>query len=138
MEDKQKEAAARSKLFGVGRRKSAVAQVKLTDKAAEKIVNGEKFEEYFTTVDMQKIALAPMDLTSTAEQYGMTVKVKGGGKHAQADAVRHGLARALLAANAEWRIQLKRNGMLTRDARVKERKKPGLKRARRAPQFSKR
>lgn len=138
MEDQQKEAAERSKLFGIGRRKSAVAQVKLTDQASEKIVNGEKFEEYFTTIGMQKIALAPMDLTSTAEQYGMTVKVRGGGKHSQADAVRHGLARALLAANPEWRIQLKSNGMLTRDARVKERKKPGLKRARRAPQFSKR
>lgn len=127
-----------SKLFGVGRRKSAIAQVKLTKEVSEKTVNGVKLENYFPTVDMQKIALGPLELTSTTEQYGLSIKVKGGGKHAQADAVRHGLARALMAANPNWRLQLKSNGMLTRDARVKERKKPGLKRARRAPQFSKR
>lgn len=137
-DNKAQETLEPTKLFGVGRRKSAVAQVRLTDKVSEKIINGEAVEKYFTTVDMQKIALGPMELTSTQEQYGVTVKVKGGGKHAQADAVRHGLARALLLANPEWRLQLKSNGMLTRDARVKERKKPGLKRARRAPQFSKR
>lgn len=137
MEDKSTDSID-NKLFGVGRRKSAIAQVRLTKEVSEKTVNGVKLENYFPTVDMQKIALGPLELTSTTEQYGLSVKVKGGGKHAQADAVRHGLSRALMVANPNWRLQLKSNGMLTRDARVKERKKPGLKRARRAPQFSKR
>jgi len=126
------------KAHGVGRRKSAVAQVRLIEKGDSRVVNGIKIEEYFPTVAMQKVCLGPLEVTSTIDDYGMEVKVRGGGKQAQADAVRHGIARALVIANDELRGQLKTAGMLTRDARVKERKKYGLKGARRAPQFSKR
>ena len=125
-------------MFGVGRRKSAVAQVKVVKGNKDKLINKIKVEDYFNTIGAQQAALSPFELTSSSKKYGMVVKVKGGGKQAQADAVRHGLARALIHANPEWRTQLKAAGMLKRDARVKERKKPGLKRARRAPQFSKR
>lgn len=125
-------------MFGVGRRKCAVAQVRVVKKSKDKLINNIKVEEYFNTVGSQESALSPFEITSSAKKYGMVVKVKGGGKQAQADAVKHGLARALIHANPEWRTQLKAAGMLKRDARVKERKKPGLKRARRAPQFSKR
>ena len=125
-------------MFGVGRRKSAVAQVRIIKKNKDKLVNNIKVEEYFTTVGMQQTSLSPFEITSSLEDFGMIVKVRGGGKQSQADAVKHGLARALIIANPKWRTQLKVAGMLKRDARVKERKKPGLKRARRAPQFSKR
>jgi small subunit ribosomal protein S9 len=125
-------------MFGVGRRKSAVAQVKVIKKNKDKLVNKKKFEEYFTTVNERQAALSPLEITSSSEKFGMIVKVRGGGKRAQADAVKQGLARALLVADPDWRTQFKAAGMLTRDARVKERKKPGLKGARRAPQFSKR
>ena len=124
--------------YGIGRRKSAVAQVRLIEKSEVRIINGIKIEEYFPVVGMQKVCLSPLEVTSKSDDYGLEAKVRGGGKQAQVDAVRHGIARALVAADGELRGQLKIAGMLTRDARVKERKKYGLKRARRAPQFSKR
>lgn len=125
-------------LFGLGRRKSSVAQVKLIKKGKSKLINGIKIKDYFTTINQLQSALSPFEITSTIKDFGMTVKVRGGGKQSQADAVKQGLARALIIANPDWRAQLKTAGVLSRDARVKERKKPGLKRARRAPQFSKR
>lgn len=123
---------------GLGRRKSATARVRLVSDAKELMVNGQPFSQYFPTFTLQQRVLAPLQLTSQQDAFGITVRVRGGGKRGQADAVRLGVARALLLVNPAWRKQLKDAGMLTRDARVKERKKFGLKRARRAPQFSKR
>lgn len=104
----------------------------------ELTVNGRPLKAYFPTVALQQRALEPLLLTSQAGHVGLEARVSGGGPHGQADAVRLGVARALVSINAGWRKQLKDAGMLTRDARAKERKKYGLKRARRAPQFSKR
>lgn len=123
--------------YGLGRRKSAVAKVLLTIEK-DYTVNDMEFKNYFPTLALQHRALAPLDLTSQRDVLGVRIKVSGGGKNAQAEAVALGVARALLVINNAWRKQLKNAGMLTRDARVKERKKPGLKGARRAPQFSKR
>ncbi|MFH1353784.1 MAG: 30S ribosomal protein S9 [bacterium] len=124
--------------YGLGRRKSAIAQVFLVKGGAEKKINGVMLEDYFDTISMRTAALAPLILTSQQEEWGVKAKVMGGGKRGQADAVKLGVARALIKIDLGWRTQLKAAGMLTRDARVKERKKFGLKRARRAPQFSKR
>lgn len=127
-----------SKYHGLGKRKSAVARVMLQKGKAENKVNGVDLESYFTTVEMRAAALASLVLTSQQDNWSIKAKVTGGGKRAQADAVRLAVARALITMDPELRSQLKSAGMLTRDARVKERKKYGLKRARRAPQFSKR
>lgn len=132
MADKEKQ------FYGLGRRKTAIARVWLTVKAEERVVNGKPFADYFPTVAMQHRALLPLAVTSQDQKYGFAAKVMGGGKNGQADAVRLGIARALLAIDEGWRKQLRSAGLLTRDPRAKERKKPGLKRARRAPQFSKR
>lgn len=126
------------KLHGLGRRKTAVAQVLLTDATDTQEVNGVAFAEYFPTVAQQQVANEPLRITSQDETYGFTAKISGGGKQAQASALKLALARALVDADDGFRKQLKDTGTLTRDPRAKERKKPGLKRARRAPQFSKR
>ncbi|PIT97823.1 MAG: 30S ribosomal protein S9 [Candidatus Andersenbacteria bacterium CG10_big_fil_rev_8_21_14_0_10_54_11] len=123
---------------GLGRRKSSTARVRLVDDPKRFIVNEKPLHTYFPTFSLQQRALAPLQLTSQHETLGLEVRVSGGGSRGQADAVRLGVARALLVINPAWRKQLKDAGMLTRDGRVKERKKFGLKRARRAPQFSKR
>ena len=123
---------------GLGRRKSAIAQVQLSAKGGEQSINGKALTEYFPTVALQAVATQPLTLTSQEEAVGFSAKVSGGGKHAQADAVKLALARAITEADSGHRKQLKAGGALRRDPRVKERKKPGLKRARRAPQFSKR
>lgn len=130
--------AEKSQLYGLGRRKTAVARVWLTANVEARQINGQPFAAYFPTVAMQQRATQPLTVTSQNEKYGFEVKVAGGGKHGQADAVRLGIARALLGIDDGWRKQLRTAGLLTRDPRAKERKKPGLKRARRAPQFSKR
>lgn len=127
-----------TKYYGLGRRKSAVARVMLLKGQTSHAVNGIELNTYFTTIEMRTAALAPLLLTSQQDEWGIKAKALGGGKMAQADAVRLGVARALIKIDPEARPQLKAAGMLTRDARVKERKKFGLKRARRAPQFSKR
>lgn len=124
--------------YGLGRHKRAVARVRLRSDAAEHTVNGLSLETYLPTIALQQAALLPLVVTSQLDTFQLEVAVSGGGKRGQAQAIRLGIARALVAANAEWHKQLKSAGLLTRDARVKERKKPGLKRARRAPQFSKR
>lgn len=125
-------------LYGLGRRKTAVAQVLLVDDPAVRSVNDLDFSVYFPTVADQSAATLPLTLTSQHEKYGFRVRVHGGGKHSQAGAVKLAIARALVVADEGFRKQLKDTGMLTRDPRMKERKKFGLKRARRAPQFSKR
>jgi len=123
---------------GLGRRKTAVAQVKLTKTPGEESVNGKSVAEYFPTVALQQVVREALTITSQDETFGFTAKVSGGGKQAQASAVKLGIARALLDVDEGFRKQLRVAGSLTRDPRAKERKKPGLKRARRAPQFSKR
>lgn len=124
--------------YAVGRRKTSVAQVRLYKNGKGVfIVNGKTFLEYFTE-NVANSATQPLELTGLLEDSDLSVVVAGGGKKAQADAVRHGVSRALLLVNEELKPSLKAKGWLTRDARSKERKKPGLKKARKAPQWSKR
>jgi len=122
----------------VGRRKCASARVRI-DKGTGKItVNGEEFKVYFPYFEFQDIVMAPLKALAKDKDLDISVKVAGGGKKGQAEAVRHGIARALVLWNEEFKKTLKTLGYMTRDARVKERKKFGLKKARRAPQWSKR
>ena len=123
---------------GLGRRKTAVAKVLLTEDKGERMINGTPLETYFPYAALQITALKALVITSQNDEYGLKVKVSGGGKNAQADAVSLGIARALVGIDEGFRKQLKAAGLLRRDSRMKERKKPGLKGARRAPQFSKR
>jgi small subunit ribosomal protein S9 len=124
---------------GTGRRKTAVARVRLFPGDGEFVVNDRAPEDYFTPRDLlQQEIREPLALTETLGSYNVLVKVRGGGVTSQAEAVRHGIARALLDANADLRPVLKKAGFLTRDARAKERKKVGLKRARKRPQYTKR
>ncbi len=124
--------------YAVGRRKSAVARVKLMPGKGDFKVNDLELNKYFPTLDLQATALAPLNATNQASSLDAIIKVQGGGKHGQADSVRHGLARALVMMDLEFKPTVKKLGYLTRDARVKERKKYGLKGARRAPQWQKR
>jgi small subunit ribosomal protein S9 len=124
---------------GTGRRKTAVARVRLFPGSGEFVVNGKQADEYFGPRDLfRKELLRPLDLTGNAASFNVMVKVRGGGVAGQVMAVRHGIARALLDSDAELRPTLKHAGLLTRDPRMKERKKPGLKRARKRPQYTKR
>jgi small subunit ribosomal protein S9 len=125
-------------LYGLGRRKTARAQALLLPGEGGHLVNTIDLAAYFPTLEMQQAAQLPLILTSQQKSFHAKIKVSGGGKRAQAEAVKLALARALLKADAGWHKQLKEAGCLKRDPRMKERKKPGLKRARRAPQFSKR
>ena len=123
----------------VGRRKTAVARVRLYTKGdMAMIVNDRPYEAYFPTMELQRIVDDPLRKMKSEGRFRVSIKVKGGGVHAQAEALRHGLARALVLLDAEARGKFKKAGLLTRDARMRERKKPGLKRARRAPQWRKR
>jgi len=123
---------------GTGRRKSSVARVMLTPGTGNFIINGRTFENYIPSAATRLDVLQPLEITETKLSYDIVVNVYGGGITGQAGAIRHGITRALLEVNADYRPALKVKGMITRDPRVKERKKPGLKSARRAPQFSKR
>ena len=124
--------------YGTGRRKNAIARVRLTEGSGKITINGKDIEEFFGMETLKVIARQPLTVTNTASKYDVIVKVTGGGFTGQAGAIRHGIARALNEANIEFRPALKQNGFLTRDPRMKERKKYGLKKARKAPQFSKR
>ncbi len=124
--------------YGTGRRKSSIARVRLVEGTGVITVNGKSIDEYFGTEVLKVIVRQPLTVTNTVTKYDVVCKVQGGGFTGQAGAVRHGIARALLLANGEYRPTLKTNGFLTRDPRMKERKKYGLKKARKAPQFSKR
>ncbi len=124
--------------LGVGKRKTAIALVRMHEKGKGEIfVNNHKFEDYFFG-NLIENALQPLQLTGKETEFNISIKVMGGGVSSQAEAIRHGIARALVLFDSELRGVLKKAGLLTRDARVKERKKPGLKRARRAPQWKKR
>jgi len=124
---------------GIGRRKTATARVRLhTDGSGQFVVNGQPYQEYFRRdVDWRNLMM-PLHLTGTETQFDITVLVGGGGITGQAEAIRMGISRALLKLDPDFRPLLRKAGVLTRDAREKERKKPGLKRARKAPQYTKR
>lgn len=124
--------------LGTGRRKSSVARVRLVEGTGKITINGKDIEEYFDLDTLKVIVRQPLTVTNTLTKYDVIATVKGGGFTGQAGAIRHGIARALNEANSEYRPALKSNGFLTRDSRMKERKKYGLKKARKAPQFSKR
>ena len=123
---------------GTGRRKKSVARVFMTPGTGNITVNGRTLEEYLPQATLRMEVNAPLVLTETKDQFDIKINVYGGGYTGQAGAMRHGIARALLEASADYRTVLKKAGFLTRDSRMKERKKYGLKGARRAPQFSKR
>ena len=129
---------ASAKFYGTGRRKSSIARVFLTPGTGKITINKKDIDEYFGLETLKIIARQPLEATNTADKYDAKITVKGGGFTGQAGAIRHGIARALNEADADFRPVLKKAGYLTRDSRMKERKKYGLKKARRAPQFSKR
>ncbi len=124
--------------YGTGRRKHSVARVRLYKGTGKITINDRDIDNYFGLETLKLITRQPLALTGTSEQYDVVCRVEGGGVTGQAGAIRHGISRALLQADPEFRATLKKAGFLTRDPRMKERKKYGLKGARRAPQFSKR
>lgn len=132
-------ASARDRYFeAVGRRKTAVARARLFTKAGDFTVNGKPYGAYFPTPELQRIAEDALKKMKLWERFRVSIKVSGGGSHSQAEALRHALARCLIKFNPDFRKRLKRAGYLRRDPRAKERKKFGLKKARRAPQWQKR
>lgn len=130
--------AKTEKLYGTGRRKKSIARVYLVPGKGDITINKRSLDEYFGLETLKVIVKQPLVATNTTDKYDVIVNVHGGGYTGQAGAIRHGISRALLHVDAEFRPVLKKAGFLTRDPRMKERKKPGLKAARRAPQFSKR
>ncbi|NLP37140.1 MAG: 30S ribosomal protein S9 [Firmicutes bacterium] len=129
---------AQVQYYGTGRRKNAVARVRLVPGTGEIIINKRDIDDYFGLETLKLIVRQPLKLTDTLDKFNVIATVQGGGTTGQAGAIRHGIARALLRAEGNFRPLLKKAGFLTRDPRMKERKKYGLKKARRAPQFSKR
>lgn len=129
---------AKSFFYGTGRRKCSVAKVRVVSGQGKIIVNGLPVADYFGRQVLELTVKQPLVITNTVDKYDILASVHGGGKSGQAGAVRHGIARALLKADEEFRLPLKKAGFLTRDPRMKERRKYGLKKARKAPQFSKR
>ena len=129
---------AKNYFYGTGRRKEAVARVRLVPGKGKITINDKTIEEFFGLETLRMIVKQPLVLTNSEAKYDVIAKVIGGGYTGQAGAIRHGISRALLEAGSDYRTVLKAAGFLTRDSRVKERKKYGLKAARRAPQFSKR
>lgn len=127
-----------SYVWGTGKRKCAIAQVRLFPGKGEIIVNDKPYQEAFTRLEHRRMIEHPLLSTDTVGKFRVTAKVDGGGLSGQAAAIRHGIARALAKENEVFKPVLRREGLLTRDARVKERKKYGLKRARKAPQYTKR
>ena len=130
--------AKTEKYYGTGRRKKSIARVYLVPGKGDVKINKRSMDEYFGLETLKVIVRQPLTATETADKFDVIVNVRGGGYTGQAGAIRHGIARALLQADADFRPVLKKAGYLTRDPRMKERKKYGLKAARRAPQFSKR
>ncbi len=126
------------KFLTVGRRKSAIAQVVMIPGTGAITINGKEYKQYFPTFTLQQAVEAPLAIVSALTTFDITVSVNGGGMRGQSEAVRHGITRGLILWNVDLKKTLRSEGYVTRDPRVKERKKPGLKRARRAPQFSKR
>ena len=129
---------ATARYYGTGRRKKSIARVYLAPGTGKIMINKRDIDEYFGLETLKVIVRQPLNATDTLDKFDVLVNVRGGGFTGQAGAIRHGISRALLQADAEYRPTLKAAGYLTRDPRMKERKKYGLKAARRAPQFSKR
>ncbi|NLC11520.1 MAG: 30S ribosomal protein S9 [Firmicutes bacterium] len=129
---------AQVQFYGTGRRKKSVARVRLVPGEGKILVNNKDLEGYFGLEALKIMVRSPLQITDTINKFDVIAKVEGGGFTGQAGAIRHGIARALLEADREYRPVLKKAGFLIRDPRAKERKKYGLKKARRAPQFSKR
>ena len=129
---------AEARYYGTGRRKSSVARVYLIPGNGKIIINKRSIDDYFGLDTLKLIVRQPLELTGMLDKFDVKVNVYGGGTTGQAGAIRHGISRALLEADSDFRSTLKKAGFLTRDPRMKERKKYGLKKARRAPQFSKR
>jgi small subunit ribosomal protein S9 len=123
---------------GTGRRKKSIARVRLVPGDGKIIINNRDLNDYFGLETLKVEVRRPLNITGTESKFDVIAKVEGGGVSGQAGAIRHGIARALINADVEYRPFLKKEGLLTRDPRMKERKKYGLKKARRAPQFSKR
>ena len=123
---------------GTGRRKTAIAQVRLYPGTGAITINGAHYEDVVPRYEHRQTIIRPLVTTETVGKYDVTVKVAGGGVTGQSDAISHGIARALVSANESFKPVLRQHGLLTRDARAKERKKVGLKRARKAPQYTKR
>ena len=130
--------AKAQEFLGTGRRKCSVARVRVTTGSGKIEINGKTIDEYFDLETLKTIVRQPLVLTETLNNVDVVVNIYGGGKTGQAGAIRHGITRALIEFRPELRADLKKAGFVTRDSRAKERKKPGLKAARRAPQFSKR
>jgi small subunit ribosomal protein S9 len=130
--------AKQSYFYGTGRRKTAVARVRLMSGNGAIIVNGTPYEERFPAIEHQRVILEPFLATESTGKYNVVAKVEGGGVTGQSGAIAHGISRALVNADERLKPLLRQSGLLTRDARAKERKKPGLKRARKAPQYTKR
>ncbi|MBO8441386.1 MAG: 30S ribosomal protein S9 [Firmicutes bacterium] len=124
--------------YGTGRRKTSVARVRLVPGNGKITVNGKDIESYIPFANLREVIMQPFNVTETSGNYDVLVNVNGGGFSGQAGAIRHGISRALLTVDPDFRSSLKSAGLLTRDARMKERRKPGLKKARKASQFSKR
>ncbi len=129
---------AKEKFYGTGRRKSSIARVYVMPGTGKITINKRDIDDYFGMETLKVVVRQPLAATETVDKFDVIVTVRGGGTTGQAGAIRHGLSRALLQADADFRPVLKKAGFLTRDPRMKERKKYGLKAARRAPQFSKR
>ncbi|HHX78463.1 MAG TPA: 30S ribosomal protein S9 [Acholeplasmataceae bacterium] len=129
---------AKVQYYGTGRRKSSVARVRLVPGSGQITINGRSFTDYITSAATRLDVLQPLNLTNTTSSYDVLVNVGGGGVSGQAGAIRHGITRALMELNPDFRSVLKKAGLVTRDPRAKERYKYGLKKARRAQQFSKR
>ena len=127
-----------SYFYGTGRRKTAVAQVRLSPGSGAIIINGVPYEELFPRLQHRQVVIKPLLVTDSLGKYNAVVKVAGGGISGQSGAISHGIARALVRVDENLKPTLRQNGLLTRDSRVKERKKAGLKRARKAPQYTKR
>ena len=129
---------AEATYYGTGRRKTSVARVRLVPGQGNIVINGRELKDYFDLKTLELIIKQPLELTSTTNAYDVIANVKGGGRTGQAGAIRHGISRALLEVDGDYRKVLKSAGLLTRDPRMVERKKYGLKKARKASQFSKR
>ncbi len=127
-----------SYFYGTGRRKTAIARVRLMTGNGAIIVNGTPYEEKFPAIEHQRLILQPLLATESMGKYNVVAKVEGGGISGQSGAIAHGISRALVNADERFKPVLRQSGLLTRDARAKERKKPGLRRARKAPQYTKR
>jgi len=123
---------------GTGRRKCAIAQVKVSSGSGNIVVNGKPYQELFTLVDHRRTIEMPFTVTDTVGKFNVEIRVTGGGLTGQSGAIKHGIARALVSLNESYKSPLRQHGLLTRDPRIKERKKYGLKRARKAPQYTKR